>query len=68
MWILIISLYAHLQLGQSQSQGIIHVPQPDYNTCIAQRDLVKQQLKLDRYTTSARCVYVEHYNNRGANR
>ena len=67
MWILIISLYAAQGLGQTQSQGIIHVPQTDYNMCLAQRDLARQQLKLDGYTTSARCIHVKHYSNRGAN-
>jgi hypothetical protein len=65
MWILIISLYTQEPLAQSQ--GIIHVPQPDHSTCIVQRDLVKQQLKLDRYTTAARCVTIPHYNLKGAN-
>lgn len=61
MWILIISLYLHQPLGQTQSKGIIQAPQPGYEHCQQQRDLVNKTWHLDQYKVSARCIYLKHY-------
>jgi len=67
MWILLISLYLHEPLGQTQSKGIIHVPQTSYDDCLKQASKVNQSWHLNGYKTSARCIYVKHYStNNGA--
>lgn len=62
MWILIISLYLHQSLGQTQSKGYIQAPQPDYETCMKERERIKHTWFTDGYRVSPRCVYIKHYN------
>jgi len=62
MWVLIISLYLTQPLGQVQSKGIIHAPQPNYETCLQERDRVKSTWFTNGYRVIPRCVYVKHYN------
>lgn len=67
MWILLISLYATQPLGQTQSKGIIHVPMPSIEQCQKERDTVNQHWHIDKYKTSARCIWIKHYStNNGA--
>jgi len=65
MWILIISMYLAQPLGQTQSKGIIQAPQPDYESCIRERDRIRATWYTEGYKVSPRCVYVKHYNSRG---
>ncbi len=61
MWILIISLYAHYPLGQTQSKGIIHVPMQSIEQCYKERDTVNANWRIDKYKTSARCIWIKEY-------
>jgi hypothetical protein len=61
MWVLLISLYLHQPLGQTQSKGMIHAPQTGYEQCTRERDRVNQYWHMDGYKVSARCIYVKHY-------
>jgi hypothetical protein len=61
MWILLISLYAIQPLGQTQSKGVIHVPQMSYDECLKARDRVNSTWRLDGYKTGARCIYIKYY-------
>jgi hypothetical protein len=67
MWVLLISLYAAQPLGQTQSKGMIHAPQSSYELCEQERDRINRTWQIDKYKTSARCVYIKHYStNNGA--
>ena len=61
MWILIISMYLHQPLGQSQSKGVIHAPQPNYETCIHERNRIQATWYTEGYKVSPRCVYIKYY-------
>lgn len=67
MWILMISLYLHQTLGQTQSKGVIQAPQPSYETCLRERDRIRATWYTDGYRVTARCIYIKHYStNNGA--
>lgn len=67
MWVLLISLYVHQPLGQTQSKGVIHAPQPSYEQCIHERDRIRTTWYTDGYRVSPRCIYIKHYStNNGA--
>ena len=67
MWVLLISLYLNQPLGQTQSKGVIHAPQTSYDTCVKERDRIRQAWTMDGYRVSPRCIYVPYYStNNGA--
>lgn len=61
MWVLLISMYLHKDLGQTQSKGIIHAPQQSYEQCLQARDRVREQWHMPGYRISPRCIYVKYY-------
>lgn len=61
MWVLLISLYLHQPLAQTQSKGVIHAPHNSYEQCLQARDTVQKSWYMDGYRVSARCIYVKHY-------
>lgn len=61
MWILLISLYALQPLGQVQSKGVIHVPMQNIEQCYKERDQVNSVWRIDKYKTSARCIWIKEY-------
>jgi hypothetical protein len=61
MWVLIISLYLHQPLGQTQSKGVIQAPQPSYETCLREKDRIRETWYTDGYKVSPRCIYIKHY-------
>ena len=63
MWLLLISLYSPLPLGQVQSKGLLQVPTQSYEACTRERDRVRATWFVDGYRLSARCVHVQHYSN-----
>ena len=64
MWVLLISMYMTSAInGLTQSKGMIHAPQNNYEQCLQARDQVKERWHMDQYRISARCVYIRHYSN-----
>ncbi len=61
MWVLLISLYLHQPLGQTQSKGVLHAPFVTYEACVTERDRVKREWHMAGYTVSPRCVWVKYY-------
>ena len=64
MWILIISLSAiSLQSNplQTNSRGIIHVPQISQERCQTERDRISREWTIKDYRPNARCVWIKHY-------
>ena len=61
MWVLLISLYLHQPLGQTQSKGVLQAPFESYERCVAERERVRRDWHLGEYRVSPRCVYVKYY-------
>lgn len=63
MWVLLISLYLPDSLGQTQSKGMIHAPQPSLERCSREQARVRATWYMDGYQVRARCIYIRHYSN-----
>jgi hypothetical protein len=67
MWVLLISAYLHLPLAQTQSKGVLQLPQQSLEQCERERDRVRATWYTDGYRISSRCVYIKYYStNNGA--